>query len=78
MLNEVHARTKKPNVVSISTRKPKCQAKKSVATSHKKKVASKSTIQKPQSYFMVLYENTNKAWKWWIERQSPSGYKWVP
>nr|GEU76037.1 hypothetical protein [Tanacetum cinerariifolium] len=27
---------------------------------------------------LVLYENTNKAWKWWIERQSPSGYKWVP
>nr|GEV05693.1 retrovirus-related Pol polyprotein from transposon TNT 1-94 [Tanacetum cinerariifolium] len=27
---------------------------------------------------VVLHENTNKAWKWWIERQSPSGYKWVP
>nr|GEW88366.1 integrase, catalytic region, zinc finger, CCHC-type, peptidase aspartic, catalytic [Tanacetum cinerariifolium] len=26
----------------------------------------------------VLYENTNKAWKWWIEEQSPSGYKLVP
>nr|GFB63828.1 integrase, catalytic region, zinc finger, CCHC-type, peptidase aspartic, catalytic [Tanacetum cinerariifolium] len=25
----------------------------------------------------VLYENTKKEWKWWIERQSPSGYKWV-
>nr|GFB53147.1 hypothetical protein [Tanacetum cinerariifolium] len=24
------------------------------------------------------YENTNKAWKWWIEQQSPSGYRWVP
>nr|GEY20351.1 integrase, catalytic region, zinc finger, CCHC-type, peptidase aspartic, catalytic [Tanacetum cinerariifolium] len=46
MLNDVHARTKKPN--------------------------------KPHSYFRVLYENTSKAWKWWIERQSPSGYKWVP
>nr|GEU89069.1 retrovirus-related Pol polyprotein from transposon TNT 1-94 [Tanacetum cinerariifolium] len=46
ILNDVHARTKKPN--------------------------------KPQSYFRVLYENTSKAWKWWIERQSPSGYKWVP
>nr|GEV12614.1 hypothetical protein [Tanacetum cinerariifolium] len=46
MLNDVNARTKKPN--------------------------------KPQSYFRLLYENTNKAWKWWIERQSPSGYKWVP
>nr|GFB10688.1 retrovirus-related Pol polyprotein from transposon TNT 1-94 [Tanacetum cinerariifolium] len=54
MLNDVHARTKKPIVV-----------------------ASKPTSQKPQSYFRVLYENTNKAWKWWIEQQSPSGYKWV-
>nr|GEU39030.1 copia protein [Tanacetum cinerariifolium] len=43
MLNDVHARTKKPNVVPISTRKPKRQANKSVATSHKKKVALNST-----------------------------------
>nr|GEX16989.1 hypothetical protein [Tanacetum cinerariifolium] len=78
MLNDVHARTKKPTVVPISTRKPKSQANKSVATHHKKQVASKSTNQKPQSYIKMLYENTNKAWKWWIERQSPSGYKWVP
>nr|GEZ97931.1 hypothetical protein [Tanacetum cinerariifolium] len=48
MLNDVNARTKKPNVVPISTRKPKSQAKKKVATPHKKKVASKSTKQKPQ------------------------------
>nr|GFB84567.1 hypothetical protein [Tanacetum cinerariifolium] len=64
MLNDVHARTKKPTVVPISTRKPKSQANNSIATPHKKKVASKSTNQKPQSYFRVLYENTNKAWKW--------------
>nr|GEX19574.1 hypothetical protein [Tanacetum cinerariifolium] len=37
MLNDVHARTKKPNVLPISTRKPKGQANKSVATHHKKK-----------------------------------------
>nr|GEW51160.1 ribonuclease H-like domain-containing protein [Tanacetum cinerariifolium] len=78
MLNDVNARTKKHNVVPISTRKPKSQANKSVATHHKKKVASKSTNQKPQSYFGMLYEKTNKTWKWWIEQQSPSGYKWVP
>nr|GEW66709.1 retrovirus-related Pol polyprotein from transposon TNT 1-94 [Tanacetum cinerariifolium] len=78
MLNDMHARTKKPNVVPVITRKPKSQAKKLMATPNKKKVASKSTNQKTQSYFRVLYENTNKAWKWWIERQIPSGYKWVP
>nr|GEX87240.1 retrovirus-related Pol polyprotein from transposon TNT 1-94 [Tanacetum cinerariifolium] len=54
MLNDVHARTKKPTVVPISTRKPISQANNSVATHNKKKVASKSTKQKPQSYFRVL------------------------
>ncbi|GKB15409.1 hypothetical protein Tco_0849332 [Tanacetum coccineum] len=42
-LNDVNARTKKPKVVPISTRKPKSQANKSVATPHKKTVASEST-----------------------------------
>nr|GEX49766.1 retrotransposon protein, putative, unclassified [Tanacetum cinerariifolium] len=37
MLNDMHARTKKPNVVPISTKNPKSQANKSVATPHKKK-----------------------------------------
>nr|GEX52928.1 Gag-Pol polyprotein [Tanacetum cinerariifolium] len=58
MLNDVNARTKKPNVVPISTRKPKVHANKSVATPHKKKVASKSTSQKPKSYYRMLYEKT--------------------
>nr|GEV39566.1 integrase, catalytic region, zinc finger, CCHC-type, peptidase aspartic, catalytic [Tanacetum cinerariifolium] len=58
MLNDVNARTKKPNVVPISTRKPKGHANKSVATPLKKKVASKSINQKPQSYFRMLYEKT--------------------
>nr|GEX41657.1 retrovirus-related Pol polyprotein from transposon TNT 1-94 [Tanacetum cinerariifolium] len=52
--------TKKPNVVPISTIKPTGQANKSVATPHKKKVTSKSTNQKPQSYIRILYEQTNK------------------
>nr|GFA05535.1 integrase, catalytic region, zinc finger, CCHC-type, peptidase aspartic, catalytic [Tanacetum cinerariifolium] len=61
MLNDVNARTKKPNIVPISTRKPKSQANKSVATSHKKKVASKSNNQKPQSYFRMMYEKTRNV-----------------
>nr|GEV76364.1 hypothetical protein [Tanacetum cinerariifolium] len=64
MLNDMNARTKKPNVVPISTRKPKGHANKSVATPHKKKVASKSTTQKPKSYYRMLYKKTGKAWKW--------------
>nr|GEZ91675.1 hypothetical protein [Tanacetum cinerariifolium] len=58
ILNGVNARTKKPNVVPISTRNPKGHANKSVATPHKKKVASKSTTQKPKSYYRMLYEKT--------------------
>nr|GEX23421.1 hypothetical protein [Tanacetum cinerariifolium]GEX43350.1 hypothetical protein [Tanacetum cinerariifolium] len=54
MLNDMNARTKKPNVVPISTRKPKGHANKSVATPHKKKVASKSTTQKLKSYYRML------------------------
>ncbi|GJX36321.1 retrovirus-related pol polyprotein from transposon TNT 1-94 [Tanacetum coccineum] len=69
-LNDVNARTKKPKVVHISTRQPKHQAIKSVT--------SKSTIQKSKIYYRMLYEKTTKAWKWWIEQQCPSGYKWVP
>ncbi|GJT81369.1 hypothetical protein Tco_1055711 [Tanacetum coccineum] len=43
-LNDMNAKTKKPKVVHISPRKPKSQANKSVATPHKKTVASESTI----------------------------------
>nr|GEZ25502.1 integrase, catalytic region, zinc finger, CCHC-type, peptidase aspartic, catalytic [Tanacetum cinerariifolium] len=46
MLNDVNAGTKKPNIVPISTRKPKSKENKSVATPHKEKVASKTTNQK--------------------------------
>nr|GFA19754.1 hypothetical protein [Tanacetum cinerariifolium] len=60
MLNDMNARTKKPNVVPISTRKPKVHTNKSGATPHKKKVASKSTNQKPKSYFRIVYEKTTK------------------
>ncbi|GJV55940.1 hypothetical protein Tco_1456945 [Tanacetum coccineum] len=76
-LNVVNARTKKPNVVPIGDSKPKRKANKTVATTHKKTVASDTTIQKPKSYFKELYENTNKAWKWWIEKKCPLEYKWT-
>nr|GEY86983.1 retrovirus-related Pol polyprotein from transposon TNT 1-94 [Tanacetum cinerariifolium] len=56
MLNDVKARTKKHNVVPISTRKPKGYANKSIATPNKKNVASKSINQKPHSYYRMLYE----------------------
>ncbi|GJY58774.1 retrovirus-related pol polyprotein from transposon TNT 1-94 [Tanacetum coccineum] len=77
-LNDVNARTKKPNVVPISTRKPKRQANKSVATPHKKTVASESTTTSSKSYYRMLYHKTSKAWKWWIAQQCPSIIYMVP
>ncbi|GJR52972.1 hypothetical protein Tco_1403493 [Tanacetum coccineum] len=64
--NDVNARTKKPNVVHISTRKPKSQANKSVAAPHKKTVALESTTTNSKSYYRMLYKKASKAWKWWI------------
>ncbi|GJY12289.1 hypothetical protein Tco_0381598 [Tanacetum coccineum] len=75
--NDVNARTKKPKVVPISASKPKIKSNKSVATQHKKTVASDTTIQKFKSYHKELYENTNPEWKWWIAKRCPSGYKWT-
>nr|GEU34598.1 hypothetical protein [Tanacetum cinerariifolium] len=57
-LNDVNARSKKPQEVPIRTRKPIRNANQSVATSSKKTVASESTIQKSSSYFRMLNENT--------------------
>ncbi|GKA22404.1 retrovirus-related pol polyprotein from transposon TNT 1-94, partial [Tanacetum coccineum] len=76
-LNDVNARTKKPNVVPISASKPKRKMNKSVATPHKKTVALDTTIQKSKSYYKELYENTNQEWKWWIAKTCPSGYTWT-
>ncbi|GJR53514.1 hypothetical protein Tco_1404035 [Tanacetum coccineum] len=77
-LNDVNARTKKTQEVHIRTRKPTRKANRSVAASPKKIVALDFTIQKSRSYFRMLYENTTKAWTWWIEKQCPLGYEWIP
>ncbi|GJT46901.1 retrovirus-related pol polyprotein from transposon TNT 1-94 [Tanacetum coccineum] len=49
-LNDVNAKTKKPKVVPISASKPKRKANKSIATPHKKTVASDTNIHKSKSY----------------------------
>ncbi|GJW93573.1 zf-CCHC domain-containing protein [Tanacetum coccineum] len=53
-LKDVNARTKKPCIVPISASKPKRKANKSVATPHKKTVASDTTIQKSKSYLKIV------------------------
>nr|GEV95258.1 hypothetical protein [Tanacetum cinerariifolium] len=58
MSNDTDARTKKHNVVPIRTRKPKGHVNKFIATPHKKKVALKSTTQKPMSYYRMSYKKS--------------------
>ncbi|GKB18139.1 retrovirus-related pol polyprotein from transposon TNT 1-94 [Tanacetum coccineum] len=77
-LNDVNAKYKKPQVVLIRTRKPIRKVNQSLATPPKKIVSSDSTIQNSRSYYRMLYEKTNKAWKWWIKKQCPLGYQWIP
>ncbi|GJT37857.1 gag-pol polyprotein [Tanacetum coccineum] len=57
-IHDVNARIKKPKVVPISTRNPKSQTNKSVATPTKNTIASESTIQKSKSYYRMLYKKT--------------------
>ncbi|GKF20809.1 hypothetical protein Tco_0069447, partial [Tanacetum coccineum] len=64
-------------MMPISASKPERKENKSVATPHKKTVASDTTIQKSKSYYKELYENTNQEWKWWIAKRCPSGYTWT-
>nr|GEX32949.1 hypothetical protein [Tanacetum cinerariifolium] len=67
LLHDMNARTKKPNVAPISTRKPKSQAKKSVATPRKKIVASETTTHKSKSYYRMLHEKTKIVDNAWIK-----------
>nr|GEW86377.1 reverse transcriptase domain-containing protein [Tanacetum cinerariifolium] len=75
--NGVNSRTKMPIVVAVSTRKPKCTVKQSVAKPLKKTVASESN-QKPRNITRKLYERITKACIWWYPKFTPSGYKWKP
>ncbi|GKC66202.1 retrovirus-related pol polyprotein from transposon TNT 1-94 [Tanacetum coccineum] len=77
-INGVNSKTKKPIAVPISTREPKNKVNQSVATPHRKIVASKSTIQKPRSTFRKLYEHVSKTCSWWYSKLTPPGYKWKP
>ncbi|GJW31374.1 retrovirus-related pol polyprotein from transposon TNT 1-94 [Tanacetum coccineum] len=67
-----------PIVVPISTREPNRNVNQSVATSHKKIVATESTVKKPRSIIRKLYEQVSKTCSWWYPKFTPSGYKWKP
>ncbi|GKD42606.1 hypothetical protein Tco_1267251, partial [Tanacetum coccineum] len=61
ILNDMNARSKKPQVVPIRHRKPIRKLNQSVATPPKKIVASDPTIRKSRSYYRMLYEKTSKV-----------------
>nr|GEU95930.1 hypothetical protein [Tanacetum cinerariifolium] len=77
-INGVNSRTKQPIVEPISIREPKRNVNQSVATPHKKTVASESTNQKPINIFKKLYEHVSKTCSWWYPMFTPPGYKWKP
>ncbi|GJT25158.1 hypothetical protein Tco_0895095 [Tanacetum coccineum] len=77
-MNGVNSRTSQPIVVPISTREPKHNVNQSVATSHKKTVATDSTVKKPRHTTRKLYEQVSKTCSWWYPKFTPPGYKWKP
>ncbi|GJW11213.1 retrovirus-related pol polyprotein from transposon TNT 1-94 [Tanacetum coccineum] len=54
--NSQGKKTRQPIVVPISTREPKQTVNQSVATSHKKTVATDSTIKKPRNIIRKIYD----------------------
>ncbi|GKC50082.1 hypothetical protein Tco_1072827, partial [Tanacetum coccineum] len=77
-INGVNSMTRQPIVVPISTREPKHNVNQSVATSHKKTVATDSTIKKPRNIIRKLYEQVSKTCSWWYPKFTPPEYKWKP
>nr|GFB23649.1 hypothetical protein [Tanacetum cinerariifolium] len=72
----MNSKTRQLIAVPISTREPMQNVNQSIATSHKKTVATKSTVKKPKSIIRKLYELDSKTCSWWYPKFTPSGYKW--
>nr|GEZ25918.1 hypothetical protein [Tanacetum cinerariifolium] len=77
-IDGVNSRTKTPIVVPVSIREPKRTVEQSVTKPFRKKVASKTTNQKPRNITRKLYERVIKACSWWYPKFTPPGYKWKP
>ncbi|GJR43344.1 retrovirus-related pol polyprotein from transposon TNT 1-94 [Tanacetum coccineum] len=75
-INGVNSRTRHPIAVPISTREPKLNVNQSVATSHKKIVATDSTIKKPRNIIRKIYEQISKTCSWWYPKFTLPRYKW--
>ncbi|GJR65670.1 retrovirus-related pol polyprotein from transposon TNT 1-94 [Tanacetum coccineum] len=77
-INGVNSRTRQLIAVPISTREHKQTVNQSVATSHKKAVATDSTIKKPRNIIRKIYEQVSKTCNWWYPKFTPPEYKWKP
>nr|GEX27802.1 hypothetical protein [Tanacetum cinerariifolium] len=77
-INGINSKTRQPIVVPISTKEPKKTVNQSVATSHKKIVATDSTVKKPRNLIRKIYEQVSKTCSWWYPKFTPPGYKWKP
>ncbi|GJU10303.1 hypothetical protein Tco_1132699 [Tanacetum coccineum] len=77
-INGVNSRTRQLIVVPISTRETKQTVNQSVATSHKKIVATNSTVKKPRNIIRKIYEQVSKTCSWWYPKFTPPEYKWKP
>ncbi|GJR03782.1 retrovirus-related pol polyprotein from transposon TNT 1-94 [Tanacetum coccineum] len=75
-INGVNSWTRQRIDVSISTREPKQIMNQSVSTSHKKTVATDSTIKKPRNKIRKIHEQVSKSCSWWYPKFTPPGYKW--
>ncbi|GJT90568.1 retrovirus-related pol polyprotein from transposon TNT 1-94 [Tanacetum coccineum] len=60
-INDVNSRTRQPIVMHISTREPKQTVNQSVATSHRKTVATDSTVKKHRNIIKKIYEQVSKT-----------------
>ncbi|GJS11746.1 retrovirus-related pol polyprotein from transposon TNT 1-94 [Tanacetum coccineum] len=77
-INGVNSRTRQPIAVPIITREPKQNMNQSAATSHKKIVATDSTIKKPKNIIRKIYEQVSKICSLWYPKFTPPEYKWKP
>ncbi|GJR33420.1 retrovirus-related pol polyprotein from transposon TNT 1-94 [Tanacetum coccineum] len=70
-INGMNSRTRQPI-------EPKHNVNQSVATSHKKIVATNSTVKKPRNIIRKLYQQVSKTCSWWYPKFTPPEYKWKP
>ncbi|GJZ25990.1 retrovirus-related pol polyprotein from transposon TNT 1-94 [Tanacetum coccineum] len=84
---QLHQDIRKPNkrvsfsigvIPNTSVSRPQLRVNQSIATSHKKIVATNSTVKKPRNIIRKRYEQVSKTCSWWYPKFTPPEYKWKP